>query len=141
MSVPRNQIKSYAEENLRRFLESNGERGATYQGAPVLVLTTTGRKSGELRSTPLIYGRDGDNFVLVASVGGHEDNPGWYLNLTATPGVQLQVGADKFDAVARTAAGEERERLWQQMAEVFPSYVEYQANTDREIPVVVLERA
>jgi deazaflavin-dependent oxidoreductase (nitroreductase family) len=105
-----------------------------------LILTTTGRKSGEQRSTPLIFGRSGDDYVIVASQGGRPRHPSWYLNLSANPAVQLQVKADKFRARARTAEGDERERLWGQMNEIWPHYDEYQTKTERVIPVVVLER-
>ena len=110
------------------------------EGAPILILTVTGRKSGKEYSTPLIFVRGDDNYVLVASQGGAPEHPDWYLNLVETPEVGVQVKADKFRARARTAEGEERERLWKRMNEIWPHYDEYQTKTDREIPVVVLER-
>jgi deazaflavin-dependent oxidoreductase (nitroreductase family) len=107
---------------------------------PTLLLTTRGRKTGKLRRTALIYGRDGDRYVVVASKGGAPDHPTWYLNLDADPEVQLQVGAEKFTARARTATAEEKPALWRRMAEIWPDYDNYQAKTGREIPVVILER-
>jgi proline iminopeptidase len=107
----------------------------------VLLLTTKGRKTGEPRTTPLIYTRDGERFVIVASKGGAPQHPGWYENLRKDPAVELQVLAEVFPARARVAEGEERERLWEKANEVWPHYAEYQQKTDREIPVVVLERS
>jgi len=106
---------------------------------PCLVLKTIGRKSGEAKLLPLIYGKDGDRFVIVASKGGAPKHPAWYLNLEANPEVGFQVGRKKYKGAARAAAGAERERLFKMMAGVFPPYDAYQARTDREIPVVVLE--
>ncbi len=106
---------------------------------PCLILKTTGRKSGEAKLLPLIYGEDGDNYVIVASKGGAPQHPAWYLNLDANPEVGFQVGAKKYRGKASTATGAERERLFKMMAGVFPIYNTYQAGTDREIPVVVLE--
>jgi deazaflavin-dependent oxidoreductase (nitroreductase family) len=106
----------------------------------VLLLTTTGRKSGKESTTPLIYDRAGGDVVVVASKGGAPRDPGWYRNLNAHPDVGVQIKGDRFRARARTARGEERERLWRQMNRVWPHYAEYQEKTEREIPVVVLER-
>jgi deazaflavin-dependent oxidoreductase (nitroreductase family) len=129
-------------EHVRRYVETDGEVGYIWrEGAPILILTVNGRKSGQEYSTPLIFGEDGDNYVIVGSQGGTPQHPDWYLNLAETPEVGVQVKADKFRARARTAEGEERERLWKRMNEIWPHYDEYQAKTEREIPVVVLERA
>ena len=107
---------------------------------PTLLLTTTGRKSGELRPLPLIYGEAGDSYIIIASKGGMPNHPIWYLNLEANPACALMVGARSVSARARVAEGEERERLWQQMAEVYPPYDDYQKNAgSRTIPVVVLD--
>jgi deazaflavin-dependent oxidoreductase (nitroreductase family) len=106
---------------------------------PTLLLKTTGRRSGEDRVLPLIYGEDGDHFVIVASKGGAPKHPAWYLNLDAHPEVEIQVGPKKYRGKARTARGAERERLFHMMEGVYPPYTAYQAKTDREIPVVVLE--
>ena len=132
----------FGEEHVRRYQETDGEEGYEWrEGAPILLLTMTGRKSGKEYTTPLIFGRDGDNYVIVASQGGTPEHPDWYLNLEKQPEVGVQVKADKFRARARTAEGEERERLWPQMNGIWPHYDEYQAKTEREIPVVVLERS
>ena len=131
----------FGDEHVRRYVETDGEVGYTWrEGAPILILTFTGRKSGKEYSTPLIFGRDGENYVLVGSQGGTPEHPDWYLNLVANPEVGVQVKADKFRARARTAEGEEHERLWTAMNEIWPHYDEYQAKTDRPIPVIVLER-
>jgi deazaflavin-dependent oxidoreductase (nitroreductase family) len=139
----------WVEEHIRRYRETGGEDGHIWQGRdgtqslPCLLLTTKGRKTGAPRTTALIYGRDGDNHVVVASRAGSDEDPLWYRNLAADPAVELQVKADVFPARARTATGAERQRLWAKMVEVFPKYEEYRAMTEgkRQIPVVVLERA
>jgi deazaflavin-dependent oxidoreductase (nitroreductase family) len=130
----------FGQEHVDRYVETDGEVGYLWNGVSVLILTTTGRRSGEQRSTPLIFGRDGESYVLVASKGGQPQHPGWYFNLSEQPEVQLQVKGDRFRARARTAEGEERERLWASMNEIWPYYDEYQAKTTRQIPVVVLDR-
>jgi deazaflavin-dependent oxidoreductase (nitroreductase family) len=109
---------------------------------PTLLLTTTGRKSGEPRSLPLIYGEAGGSQVIIASKGGLPNHPVWFLNLEANPACELMVGARQISARARIAEGEERERLWKQMAEIYPPYDAYQKSAgDRTIPVVVLDPA
>jgi len=130
----------FGQEHVRRYLQTDGAEGHDWQGTTVLILTTTGRRSGESRSTPLIYGeRDGDH-VVVASKGGAEEHPSWYLNLSEQPEVTVQVRGDRFKARARTATAEEKPELWRMMTERWPAYEEYQRKTGREIPVVVLER-
>ena len=131
----------FGEEHVRRYRETGGEVGHDWKGTQTLLLTTTGRTSGEPRTTPLIYGRDGDSVVIVASKGGAPDDPGWYRNLVAHPEAELQIHTEVFRARARDAEGAERERLWQLMLGHWPAYDDYQANTERRIPVVVLERA
>jgi len=131
----------FGEEHVRRYRETGGAVGQIWrEGSTVLLLTTTGRRSGEPRTTPLIYAQDGDRYVIVASKGGALEDPGWYRNLEKTPDVELQVGAEVFPARARTVSGEGRERLWRRANEVWPHYDDYARRTDREIPVVVLER-
>jgi deazaflavin-dependent oxidoreductase (nitroreductase family) len=131
----------YGDEHVRRYQETDGEEGHDWrEGSTVLLLTTTGRKSGQKHTTPLIYQLDGDDPVIVASKGGAPDHPGWYLNLTKDPEVEVQIKGEKFRARARAAEGEERERLWRLMNEIWPHYEEYQTKTGRQIPVVVLER-
>ena len=131
----------FGQEHVRRYVETDGAEGHDWQGVSVLILTTTGRRSGEARSTPLIYGRDGDDYLIVASKGGAPTDPDWYGNLVAQPDVTVQVRGDRFAAHARTATAEERPRLWETVTSYWPSYDDYQRNTNREIPVVVLERA
>ncbi|MBE0691382.1 MAG: nitroreductase family deazaflavin-dependent oxidoreductase [Anaerolineae bacterium] len=125
-------------QHIHNYVESDGENGHLWRGVPTLLLTTRGRKSGLLRRTALIYGQDGDNYVIVASRGGDQNHPSWYLNLVEVPTVEIQVGADKFEAQAHTATPEEKARLWPLMTSIWPDYNNYQAKTDREIPVVVL---
>ena len=130
----------FGQEHVRRYLKTDGAEGHDWQGTTVLILTTTGRRSGEERSTPLIYGSHGDDYVVVASKGGAEGDPAWYLNLSDEPEVTVQVRGDRFKAHARTASPDEKPALWKMMTERWPAYNEYQHKTTREIPVVVLER-
>ena len=127
-------------QHTRKYVETNGEEGHIWNGVPTLALTTTGRRSGKPRRTMLIYGRDGDRYIVVASKGGADQHPLWYHNLVEDPEVQVQVGAERFRARARTATPEEKPRLWKLMAEIWPAYDQYQTKTSREIPVVILER-
>ena len=130
----------FGDAHVRRYRETGGAVGHDWkEGSTVLLLTTTGRSSGKQRTTPLIYAQDGERYVIVASKGGAPEHPGWYRNLAKTPEVELQVRDRVFPARARTAQGEERERLWQAANRVWPHYAEYAQRTSREIPVVVLE--
>jgi deazaflavin-dependent oxidoreductase (nitroreductase family) len=130
----------YGEEHVRRYIETDGREGHDWQpGVPVLLLTTVGRKSGKERTTPLIYQQEGDAYLVVASKGGTDAPPDWYLNLQAKPDVQVQVRGEKMTALARTATATEKPTLWRKMASVWPDYDDYQTKTEREIPVVVLE--
>lgn len=131
----------FGQEHVRVYRETGGEHGYRWRGTTILLLTTTGRTTGQERTTPLIHRTDGDGWVVVASKGGAPDHPGWYKNLEASPEATIQVRAEAIPVRARTAEGEERERLWSLMAEVWPAYNDYQRKTDREIPVVVFERA
>jgi proline iminopeptidase len=134
--------KLYGDEHVRRYRETGGEVGHIWkEDSTILLLTTKGRTSGEPRTTPLIYAEDGDRYVIVASQGGAPEHPGWYRNLVKEPHVELQVLDEVFPATARTAEGEERDRLWEKANDVWSHYAEYQQRTDRVIPVVVLERA
>jgi deazaflavin-dependent oxidoreductase (nitroreductase family) len=130
----------FGDEHVRVYLETTGERGYHWRGTTILLLTTEGRTSGESRTTPLIHRTDGGRWVVVASKGGAPDNPSWFENLRANPQAAIQVMGEKVPVRAATAEGEERSRLWSLMTEVWPAYDEYQARTDREIPVVVLAR-
>ena len=131
----------FGPEHTKRYLETDGEVGHDWQpGVPALILTTTGRRSGEERPIPLIYGMNGENPMVVASKGGADHPPAWYLNMRDQPDVQVQIRGDSFTASARDATPEEKPELWKQMAQIWPDYDNYQRKTDREIPVVVLER-
>jgi deazaflavin-dependent oxidoreductase (nitroreductase family) len=130
----------FGAEHVRVYRETGGERGYEWRGTTILLLTTTGRKSGEPRTTPLIHRTDGERWVIVASKGGAPEHPGWYENLLADADASIQVKDEVIPVRASTAEGEERARLWSLMAEVWPAYDEYQTKTDREIPVVVLTR-
>jgi len=130
----------WQQEHARRYIESGGRDGHIWEGVTTLLLTTTGRRSGQSRTTPLIYGRAGDRYLVVASRGGAPTHPGWYENLVAQPVVQVQVMADRFKARARTATVAEKPALWKTMTAIWPPYDDYQKRTAREIPLVILER-
>ncbi len=135
----------WVQEHIRTYVESNGQEGHIWRGVPTLLLTTTGRKSGELRRTALIYGRDGDDYVIVASKGGAPNNPLWFENLVANPKVTLQVGAEIFSCTASTyaengMAGEHRQKIWDSLVVIWPDFANYQVKTDRRIPLVRLTR-
>ncbi|WP_425839019.1 nitroreductase family deazaflavin-dependent oxidoreductase [Streptomyces fractus] len=127
-------------EQARTYEESGGTEGTTLQGAPCLLLDYQGRKSGQWRRTVLIYGTDGDDYLIVASKGGADEHPLWYLNLQDNPDVRLRVGTERFDARAETLSGDEKARVWDSLVEVFPPYADYQKKTSRDIPVVRLSR-
>jgi deazaflavin-dependent oxidoreductase (nitroreductase family) len=131
----------FGKEHTERYRATGGDEGHDWRGTQTLLLTTTGRRSGERRELPLIYGRDGDDYLIVASKGGADQPPAWYLNLEADPDVEVQVKDERFKARARTATSEERRRLWPTMTAEWPDYDDYQKKTEREIPIVVLERA
>lgn len=131
----------FGQEHVDRYLATEGEEGHDWEGTQTLILITTGRRSGETRLHPLIYGRDGDNYLVVASKGGAPKHPAWYLNLEANPDVEIQVKGERLRAHARTATAEEKPRLWSIMTREWPDYDNYQQRTDREIPLVVLEPA
>lgn len=130
----------FGQEHVERYRATDGAEGHEWQGTQALLLTTRGRRSGEPRTTPLIYAPEGDSFAIVASKGGSDDPPAWYLNLSEHPAVEVQVKADRFKARARTASAAEKPVLWRKMVAEWPSYDEYQERTEREIPVVLLER-
>jgi deazaflavin-dependent oxidoreductase (nitroreductase family) len=132
----------WVRDHLHRYVATDGADGHEWRpGVPTLLLTTRGRRSGALRRTPLIYGSDGDAYVVVASYGGSPEHPDWYFNLSDDPEVEIQVGDRVMPARAATAEGEDRERLWSQMSGIWPDYDKYQARTDRVIPIVTLEPA
>lgn len=123
----------FGQEHVRRYVETDGEEGHEWQGTTALILTSRGHKSGEERSTPLIYQRHCDDYLVVASDGGADEPPGWFKNLDADPAVAVQVKGDRFAATARTATPDEKAEMWRRMTP--------QEKTEREIPVVVLERS
>ncbi|URN03401.1 nitroreductase family deazaflavin-dependent oxidoreductase [Actinomadura madurae] len=130
----------YGKEHVERYRATDGEEGHDWQGTITLLLTTKGRRSGKEYTTPLIYQPEGDAYLVVASNGGADEYPSWYHNLEADPEVKVQVWGDRFTARARTATPEEKRPLWRKMAATWPDYDEYQKKTDRDIPVVILER-
>ncbi|CUS06390.1 putative enzyme [Candidatus Promineifilum breve] len=132
--------EKWVRDHIEGYVASDGRQGHHWRGLPTLLLTTRGRKTGKLRRTALIYGQAADDYLIVASNGGAADHPLWYLNLVDEPRVTLQVGAETFDARARTATPEEKARLWPVMAAIFPTYDRYQQDTSRDIPLVILER-
>ena len=130
----------FGAEHVKRYEETDGAEGHDWQDTQVLLLTTTGRRSGEPRTTPLIYGEHDGDYLVVGSKGGADAPPAWLLNLESDPQVQVQVLGDRFPARARLATAEEKQALWTTMVGHWPAYDEYQKKTSREIPVVVLER-
>jgi deazaflavin-dependent oxidoreductase (nitroreductase family) len=129
----------WVRRHVRGYVESKGAKGHRWHGVHTLLLTTRGRRSGKLRRTALIYGRDGGRYLVVASNGGAKRHPSWYLNLVENPDVRIQVGPEELEARARTATTRQKPRLWRLMADIWPDYDGYQSRTKREIPVVVLE--
>jgi deazaflavin-dependent oxidoreductase (nitroreductase family) len=128
----------FGDEHVRQYEATGGKVGHDWNGTQTLILQTTGRKSGKTRKHPLIYGRDGDNYVVVASKGGAPDHPDWYKNLVAQPDVKIQVRDKVIPVRARTAKAEEKKRLWPTMTREWPDYDKYQSGTKRDIPVVIL---
>ncbi len=141
------ELPAWIKDHLARYLATDGVDGYLWDASlgggkglvPTLLLTTTGRKSGSALTLPLIFGRSGPNYVVVASKGGAPTDPAWYVNLQANPEVKVQVKAEKFTAHAYTAEGAERAALWRKMVEIYGPYEQYQTKTDRQIPVVVLK--
>ena len=140
------ELPDWIQNHLKRYVATNGEDGYLWDASlgggtgmvPTLLLTTVGRKSGKVMTMPLIFGRSGPDYVVVASKGGAPAHPAWYLNLDADPQVRVQVKAQKFAALARTANPEERRALWPKMVEIYGPYAQYQTKTERQIPVVIL---
>jgi deazaflavin-dependent oxidoreductase (nitroreductase family) len=139
-------LPDWIKDHLARYIATDGEDGYLWDASlgggtgmvPTLLLTTVGRKSGKSMTMPLIFGRSGPDYVVVASKGGAPAHPAWYLNLDANPQVRVQVKAQKFAALARTANPEERSALWPKMVEIYGPYAQYQTKTERQIPVVIL---
>ena len=137
MTNPRN---DFNRKIIEEFRANGGETFGPFKGRPLLLLTTTGARSGEQRTTPLVYTRDGDDFVIIASMGGAPKHPLWFINLRANPDATLEIGSEKFAARASIAEGPERDRLYAAQAATMPAFNDYQQKTTRQIPVVVLER-
>ena len=137
---PERDYSLFGDAHIEKYRETDGETGHMWNGVPCLILTTT-RKNGSIREVPLIYGLVDGNPVIVASKGGTPEDPFWYMDLTRTPRVKVQILGEVFDATARTASTDEKPALWALMTEIWPDYDGYQSNTDRDIPVVVLERS
>lgn len=133
-------IRAMSALNTRVYRATNGRVGGRFlRGAPVLLLTTTGRRSGRRRTQPLLYLEDGERLVVVASKGGMPRHPAWYLNLREHPDVEVQVGREHRKLVARTASAEEKRAIWPELTAMYRDYDDYQARTQRDIPVVFLE--
>ena len=131
---------NWNEQLIETFRANGGKVGGMWEGRPLLLLTTTGAKSGQRRTSPVMYNRDGDRLLVFASKGGAPTSPDWYYNLLAHPEVTVEVGTETFDATATPVTGEERDRLYAQWAEMYPQFGEYQEKTTRTIPVIALER-
>ena len=141
MTEPRYRPVDYSllgEDHVKAYRETDGEVGYLWNGVPILLLTTTGRRSGQPRTTPLIFARDGNDFLVVASMGGAPQHPKWYLNVEANPQAEIQVKGDHVAVTAHAATPQEKPRLWQIVREPWPNYDVYQSRTDRDIPVVIL---
>ena len=132
-------VLSFMKDHIARYLATDGEDGHLMNGKPCLILNTVGKKSGEPRQAAVIYGQTGKEFIVIASKGGSDTPPAWYVNLMAAGKADIQVKANKYSVIPRIAEGDERQQLWNQMVEIFPDYADYQQKTSRVIPVVVLE--
>ena len=124
---------------IEEFRANSGKVGGQFEGAPLLLLHTTGAKSGQARVNPMMYQADGENFAVFASKAGAPTNPDWYHNLVANPRASIEVGESTVNVIARIAEGEDRDRLWSRQKELYPGFSDYEAKTTREIPVIVLE--
>jgi deazaflavin-dependent oxidoreductase (nitroreductase family) len=123
------------------FRANDGKVGGAFAGRRLLLLHTTGAKSGRTRVNPLVYRRDGENLQVFGTKGGSPTNPDWYHNLLANPRVTVELGTERYEATARVTRADERDRLWEQAKQEIPGFAEYEQRTDREVPVIVLERA
>jgi deazaflavin-dependent oxidoreductase (nitroreductase family) len=135
------EVNEFNRNLIDEFRANHGKVTGPFEGAPLLLLTTTGAKSGHTRTNPVVYTRDGDRLVIIASKGGAPTSPDWYHNLVANPAVKIELPDETFEAKASIARGDERARLYAAQSEVMPAFADYQQKTDRQIPVVILERA
>ncbi len=133
-------LKAYNQQVIKEFRANQGKVGGQNANRPLLLLTTTGARSGRPHTNPLAYTKDGDRFVVIASFGGAPKNPSWYDNLVAHPEATVEVGSERFRVRAQVTTGEERQRLYDRQAEQIPAFAEYQKKTTRQIPVIVLTR-
>jgi deazaflavin-dependent oxidoreductase (nitroreductase family) len=133
-------VNEFNRNLIGEFRAKDGKVTGVFAGAPVLLLTTTGARTGRKHTTPLVYQQDGDRIVVFGSKGGAPTHPAWYHNLVANPIVTVELPGETFEAKAATVEGPERERIWSAQKEIMPGFAEYEAKTDRQIPVVVLER-
>lgn len=136
--MDRAQLDAMNEKVIEEFRANGGEVGPPFEGAPVLLLTNKGAKSGKIRVSPLVYTKDGDNYVIIASFAGAPKHPAWFHNLMKHPNTQIEVGTETLQVTAKEANGSERDRLFQAQAEMMPVFHDYQAKTERKIPVVIL---
>ena len=139
-SYATDEYKSFNENLIEEFRANSGKVGGQFAGAPLLLLTTRGVKSGQPRIAPLAYTKDGDRLVIIASKGGAPTHPDWFHNIRANPEVTVELGTESFPARAAIQDGAERQRLFDQMAAQMPGFADYQKNTTRQLPVIVLER-
>jgi deazaflavin-dependent oxidoreductase (nitroreductase family) len=135
-----NEFNEWNKQVIEEFHANGGKLGGPFAGAPVLLLYTKGRRSGKTFLNPLAYYADGDRYLVFASKGGADKHPDWYLNLVAAPTAHIEVGTESFDVQVADLHGEERDRLYAAQAEVMPNFAEYQAKTERVIPVIALSR-
>jgi deazaflavin-dependent oxidoreductase (nitroreductase family) len=134
------QLNDFNQQIVEEFRANQGKVGGQFAGAPLLLLTTTGAKTGRQIVKPLVYSKDGDRIVLIASFAGAPKNPAWFSNLVANPAATVELGSERFQVRAKTVSGEERQRLFDNQARQMPVFNDYQKKTTRQIPVVVLER-
>ena len=134
-------FKEMSEKTVEEFRSNDGKVGGMFEGATLLLLHHVGAKSGTARVSPVMYQAQGENWAVFASKGGAPTNPGWYHNILANPKTKIEVGTETIDVTARVAQGEERTKIWEAQKEAYPQFAEYEAGTDREIPVIILERA
>ena len=132
--------RNYNHQLIEDFRANRHKAGGPFENRPLLLLTTTGVRSGKLRTTPMMYVRDGERLLVIASNAGAPIHPDWYHNLVAHPQVAVEVGTETFDATAVVTEGEERQRLWTRIVELYPFFAEHQAKITRQIPVIALSR-
>jgi len=126
------------QDHVRAYRDTNGKTGYLWNGAPTLLLTVSGRRTGRDHTSALIFARDGSDYLVVASMGGAPNHPNWYRNLQADPKARIQIKDEHIDVTAQTVTAEDKPRLWKIVTAVWPNYDVYQSRTDRDIPVVVL---